>query len=129
MSGYATLGAVDIAASKAFYDEVMAAIGWAAHVDFPEWRAYSHAGSGTGFALWVGIPFNRHEATSGNGAMVGFFVDTHAQVDAFHAAIIRLGGANEGDPGSRPGYGPDWYAAYGRDPVGNKIAAVCNNPV
>lgn len=128
MGGYATLGAANITQSKAFYDAVMAAIGWAAHADYPEWRAYSRAGSGSGFELWVGIPFNHAEATSGNGAMVGFFVDSHAEVDAFHTALMSMGGTNEGDPGPRPGYGPHWYAAYGRDPVGNKIAAVCNTP-
>lgn len=52
--------------------------------------------------------------------------DNRDQVDAFHAAAMTHGGSDEGAPGPRPEYGPDWYAAYLRDPTGNKIAIVHN---
>ena len=38
---------------------------------------------------------------------------------------LSHGGTDEGEPGPRPHYGPNWYAAYMRDPAGNKIAIVC----
>ncbi|MCH2166036.1 MAG: VOC family protein [Marinovum sp.] len=43
----------------------------------------------------------------------------------FHEAALRLGGSTEGEPGPRPHYGENYYAAYVRDPDGNKLQAVC----
>ena len=126
MSVYATVGAVDSETSNAFYDAALGAIGWRSHTDFPGWRAYSEGGSGEGFTLWVCTPFNGEPATAGNGAMIGFMVKTRAEVDAFYAAAMSHGGADEGGPDLRPQYGPNWYAAYLRDPAGNKLAVVCN---
>ncbi|MHB1692088.1 MAG: VOC family protein, partial [Thiomonas sp.] len=76
-------------------------------------------------ALWLCQPFNGQPASAGNGTMVALAARTRAQVDAFHAAALAQGGTNEGAPGLRPHYGPDFYAAYVRDPDGNKLAAVC----
>jgi len=125
MTVYATVGAVDPAVSHAFYDAVLATIGWSSHADFPGWRGYSKGGSGEGFVLWSCTPFDGAPATAGNGAMIGFFVDRRAEVDAFHAAAMAHGGGDDGAPGLRP-YGANWYAAYLRDPAGNKLAVVHN---
>ena len=46
-------------------------------------------------------------------------------MDEFHRAALACGGTDEGAPGLRPQYNPDFYAAYVRDPDGNKLAAVC----
>lgn len=126
MSVYATVGAIDAAASQAFYDAALATIGWTSHASFSDWRAYSENGAGRGFVLWVAKPFNGAPATAGNGSMIGFFAPSHRDVDAFYAAAMAHGGSDDGAPGLRPQYGPDWYAAYVRDPAGNKIAIVCN---
>lgn len=126
MSVYVTVGAIDSAASNAFYDVALATIGWSVHADFPGWRAYSEGGKGEGFSLWVCQPFNGEPASAGNGAMVGFMVKSPAEVDAFYEAAMSNGGADEGAPNPRPQYGPNWYAAYLRDPSGNKIAVVYN---
>jgi len=127
MGHYVTLGARDHDAACAFYDVVLATVGWAAHQDFPGWRGYSEGGVNDGGAtLWVCRPFDGEAATNGNGTMMAFTVDDPAKVDAFHAAAMANGGSNEGAPGPRPDYGPDWYAAYVRDPTGNKLAAVCH---
>ena len=126
MTAYVTLGANESGQSNAFYDAILPTIGWAQHADFPGWRGYSKGGTGDGFVLWIAKPFNRDAATAGNGTMVGFMVDSRAEVDAFYSAVMAHGGQDEGAPGPRPHYGPNWYAAYGRDPVGNKLAVVCN---
>ena len=55
-----------------------------------------------------------------------FKVDSRATVDAFHAAALAHGGTDEGAPGLRPQYHPNYYGAYVRDPDGNKIQAVCH---
>ena len=57
--------------------------------------------------------------------MVSFLAQSRAAVDAFHAAALAHGGTDEGAPGLRPQYGAQFYAAYVRDPDGNKLNAVC----
>lgn len=126
MSVYVTVGAIDSAASNAFYDAALATIGWSKHTEFPGWRAYSEGGRGDGFSLWICLPFNGEPATAGNGSMVGFMVKSRAEVDAFYKAAMSAGGLDEGAPNPRPQYGPNWYAAYLRDPAGNKVAVVYN---
>ncbi|VXC94679.1 VOC family protein [Sphingomonas sp. AX6] len=126
MDHYVTLGAVDGEASNRFYDAVLATIGWSSHMSFPGWRAYSKAGAGAGLTIWVAKPFDGNAATAGNGAMLGLAAESRAQVDAFHAAAMANGGSDEGAPGPRPNYGPNWYAGYVRDPSGNKLAIVFN---
>jgi catechol 2,3-dioxygenase-like lactoylglutathione lyase family enzyme len=124
---YVTVGANDPAKSNSFYDAVLATIGWKSHTEFPGWRAYSEGGEGKGFVLWVAKPFDKQAATAGNGTMVGFMAKSREEVEAFHAAAMANGGADEGAPGHRPHYGPRWYAAYLRDPAGNKLAIVFND--
>lgn len=126
MTAYATVGTLDHAASVRFYDTVLATIGWSAHANYPGWRGYTLGGSGEGFLLWVCEPFNNEPATPGNGTMVGFMVKSQAQVEAFYDSALANGGTGEGAPGARPHYGPDWYAAYMRDPAGNKLSVVFN---
>ncbi len=126
MNTYQTLGTRGEAAAHAFYDAVLGTIGWAMHAAFPGWRGYSPDGKGEGHSLWICAPFNSEPASVGNGTMAGFMVKDRATVDAFHAAALAHGGQDEGAPGPRPHYGPHWYAAYVRDPDGNKLAAVFN---
>jgi catechol 2,3-dioxygenase-like lactoylglutathione lyase family enzyme len=59
--------------------------------------------------------------------MVEFEAPTRAAVDAFHAAALAAGASDEGAPGLRPHYHPNYYGAYVRDPDGNKLCAVCHN--
>jgi catechol 2,3-dioxygenase-like lactoylglutathione lyase family enzyme len=122
MGHYVTLGARDHDAACAFYDVVLATVGWAAHQDFPGWRGYSEGGANdAGATLWVCRPFDGAAASSGNGTMMAFTVDDPAKVDAFHAAAMANGGSDEGAPGPRGDGG--FYAAYFRDPDGNKLNA------
>lgn len=62
------------------------------------------------------------EAPSCNGVTIGFAAATPAEVDAFHSAGLAAAGADEGQPGPR-GHLPGAYAAYLRDPAGNKICS------
>jgi catechol 2,3-dioxygenase-like lactoylglutathione lyase family enzyme len=54
--------------------------------------------------------------------------DHRAAVDAFHRAAIAAGGADNGPPGLRPHYHPNYYAAFARDPDGHNLEAVCHLP-
>jgi catechol 2,3-dioxygenase-like lactoylglutathione lyase family enzyme len=59
-----------------------------------------------------------------SGAHVGLRVRTTELVDAFHAAALAAGGTSDGAPGLRPQHGEGYYAAFIRDPDGNRIEAV-----
>jgi catechol 2,3-dioxygenase-like lactoylglutathione lyase family enzyme len=60
---------------------------------------------------------------------IAFTARTREQVDAFHAAALAAGGADNGPPGIRTQYHRDYYGAYVRDPDGHNIEAVCHLPV
>jgi catechol 2,3-dioxygenase-like lactoylglutathione lyase family enzyme len=70
--------------------------------------------------FWVG-----DNERVGEGTHVAFAVATRTEVEAFHAAALAAGGRDNGGPGLRPHYGPDYYAAFVLDPDGNNIEAVC----
>jgi catechol 2,3-dioxygenase-like lactoylglutathione lyase family enzyme len=132
MFTYVSLGTNDLARAAKFYDATMDALGltrcdvsdesdWESWIG---WGTYEPHGQKE-LALWVCQPFNGQPATVGNGTMVAFRASSWKQVQAFHAAALESGGTSEGAPGLRPHYDPDFYAAYVRDPDGNKLAAVC----
>jgi predicted lactoylglutathione lyase len=60
--------------------------------------------------------------------MVAFGAQSREAVDAFHAAALAAGGSDEGAPGLRAHYHPNYYGAYVRDLDGNKLCAVCHKP-
>lgn len=121
---YTTLGVADLARATAFYDAVLAPLGQSRRADgFEGWEAYG-PDYDDGVSLWLCIPFNGEPPTAGNGTMVAFRAPDAATVDAFHAAALAHGGTDEGAPGVRPHYGPNFYVAYVRDPDGNKLACV-----
>ena len=121
MISYTTLGANDMSRSIAFYDPVFAAIGGERDVTSPTWTGYKRAGDRGMFFLTT--PFDRAAATHGNGTMLAFLAVDRAAVEAFHRAALANGGSCEGPPGVRIGMDPVFYAAYVRDPDGNKLCA------
>ena len=74
--------------------------------------------------LMVTKPIDGDAATFGNGITIGLTAPNVAAVDAFHAGGVAAGGADEGAPGPRAAI-PNSYAAYLRDPTGNKLVAWC----
>jgi len=118
---YSTLGVNDMARATAFYDAVFAPLGAVRDTTSPTWTGYVRAGDRGRFFLTR--PFNRQPATSGNGVMLAFLAEDRAGIDAFYAAALANGGTDEGPPGVREGMNPVFYAAYVRDPDGNKLCA------
>lgn len=112
------VGANDLAGSSAFYDAALAPLGVKNLGPFGD-SAILYGKDKP--ALLVLRPGNG-EAPSSNGVTIGFAAATTDQVDAFHAAGLAAGGTCEGAAGPR-GHLPGAYAAYLRDPAGNKICA------
>jgi catechol 2,3-dioxygenase-like lactoylglutathione lyase family enzyme len=109
------IGAADVATSAKFYDAVLGTLGVKNLGPFGDWILYGRDKP----AFVIARPGNG-EAPSSNGTTIGFAAATTADVDAFHAAGLANGGSDEGAAGSRS-HLPGAYAAYLRDPAGNKI--------
>ena len=120
---YTTLGASDLEKARAFYDAVLAPLGYALRSCSDQEIGYGSAGEDR-TRFWVNYPYNKEPVSYGNGSMLALEAQSRAAVDAFYHGAIAAGGKDEGAPGLRP-YGPNFYAAYIRDPDGNKISAVC----
>lgn len=123
MYSHVTVGTNDMARARDFYGPVMAALEKKSFTEGENHTGYGEAG---GAQFWVLSPFDGKPASVGNGSHVAFLAATRAMVDAFHAAALANGGVDEGAPGPRPHYHPNYYGAYVRDPDGNKLQAVCH---
>ena len=124
MYSHTTLGTNDWNHAKPFWEAISKVL------ELPQ--LFSHDGGvayGTlmGPKLFIGPSFDGQPATNGNGTHIAFLAKNRAIVDSFHAAALNNGGTDEGKPGLRPHYHPNYYGAYVRDPDGNKLQAVCHS--
>lgn len=119
-----TLGTNDKVRSAKFYDQALGSLGFSRLPKSPE-KPLAYEKNGSMPIIYIYAPDDGRPATWGNGTHVAFVADDRSQVDAFHERALRQGGLCEGQPGPRLNYGPNYYAAYVRDPDGNKLQAVC----
>ncbi|MEM1199319.1 MAG: VOC family protein [Pseudomonadota bacterium] len=112
------VGTNDLERAGAFYDEVLATVGFERQVTVPREIGYGPPGGPNEF--WVLLPFDGKPASVGNGVQVMFATEDEEGVRAFYEAVTRLGGADEGPPGPRD-YSEGYYGAYCRDLDGNKL--------
>lgn len=122
MFSHIVVGTNDIAQAKTFYDAALGALGHAEGMEIPDANRVVYA-TEQGI-LMITHPFNGEPATFGNGITIGLNAPSPEAVDAFHKAGIAAGGTDDGAPGPRPAI-PGSYAAYLRDPTGNKLVAWC----
>ena len=117
----------DYARSKAFYLQALAPLGYALVMEVQQ---HENDAPAAGFDangkpdLWIG----------GEGGLqrpihIAIAAQDRAAVDAFYRAAIAAGGKDNGAPGLRPHYHPNYYAAFVLDPDGHNIEAVCHTPV
>ena len=118
MIGYVTLGTNDLARAAKFYDAIAAEMGVGRMMDFDTFIAWGKPGGGAGIGLTK--PFDGNAASVGNGVMVALEADSREQVERLYRIALENGGTDEGAPGPR---GDSFYAAYFRDPDGNKLNA------
>jgi len=76
----------------------------------------------------IGRPHDGAPHNPGNGQMVAFLAADRATVRRVHQRALALGGRDEGGPGLRPHYHPDYFGAYFRDTEGNKVCVACHSP-
>ena len=121
---HVTVGTNDLERARAFYDNILGKIGLKRIADLGD------AGTIWGEekpSFFVLCPANGLPATVGNGVTVSFEAPDRTSIHAFHDAALAAGAQNEGAAGPR-GWAPNAYAAYVRDPDGNKLAVYCFKP-
>jgi catechol 2,3-dioxygenase-like lactoylglutathione lyase family enzyme len=118
-----SIGVTNLARAGTFYDACLAPLGYV-----PLWRVARAVGYGPeGYEAEAPFAIVEAEADAkapGLGAHVAFVATSRQAVDAFHLAALTMGGTDEGPPGIRTNYDPGYYAAFVRDPDGNKLEAV-----
>ena len=127
MFSHVMLGTNNLSESITFYDQVMPVLGYTRQDTGDTYAGYGKKDDiGTGVnCLWIGNPLDGQPATPGNGVNIALLSNTRKQVDEFHALALENGGQDEGAPGLRDIH-PNFYAAYVRDPSGNKLVVVCH---
>ncbi|MDZ4691190.1 VOC family protein [Terricaulis sp.] len=118
MIGYVTLGTNDLERGAKFYDAIAAVLGTKRMMEWPGAIAWGTPGGSAGIGLTK--PFNGEAASVGNGVMVALECADEDQIKRVYETALANGGTCEGPPGPR---GEGFYAAYFRDPDGNKLNA------
>jgi catechol 2,3-dioxygenase-like lactoylglutathione lyase family enzyme len=122
MFDHVKFGVSDYAASKAFFVRALAPLGVAIIAEGEPTYGVELGGNGSASLCLFQTgekPAHLHLA---------FTAETREQVDAFHRAALEAGGKDNGAPGLRPHYHPDYYAAFVIGPDGHNIEAVCHAP-
>lgn len=121
MINHVSIGVRDLSKTKRFYDAVFAPLGY---------KCLSEGSTSLGYgrdtvALWISVTDRPVSADMGSGLHFCFDAPTQKSVDAFHAAALNNGGRDNGKPGVRADYDPNYYAAFAVDPDGYRIEAYC----
>ena len=124
MIGYVTLGTNDLDKARAYYDALLGELGAKRLMELEENGFTLYGIDMTTPSIAITKPDNGKAAQPGNGNMIALQMQERGQVDSFYKKGLELGGSDEGAPGVRGDEGPmAFYAAYFRDPEGNKLCA------
>ena len=127
MIDHSGIAASDFEASRRLYDAALAALGIRKVMEVTPEESGGYHGIGYGQEdkpfFWLG-----NGGPRGAGVHIAFAASSRAQVDAFHEAAISAGGRDNGPPGLRANYHPNYYAAFVLDGDGVNLEAVCHNP-
>jgi catechol 2,3-dioxygenase-like lactoylglutathione lyase family enzyme len=121
MFDHISIGVSDVARAGRFYDAALAPLGFGRLSDSPGSLGYG----GDRVGLWIGAAERPVPADMASGLHFCFEAGSRGAVDAFHAAALSSGGTDNGPPGLRDDYGPDYYAAFVIDPDGYRLEAYC----
>ena len=121
MINHISIGVRDVAKAKRFYDAALKPLGYTCLSESPGSLGYGR----DAVALWFGAAERPVPADDKSGLHICLDAASRKGVDAFHAAALRAGGRDNGKPGLRADYGPEYYAAFVVDPDGYRIEAYC----
>lgn len=127
MFSHVFIGITDFERALRFYTPLMQCLGLTqrfADANRP-WAAW-HVAAGERPLFVIGRPFDGEPHEPGNGQMIALLAESRAQVREAHALALANGGTDEGAPGLRTRYHPNYYGAYFRDPDGNKLCVACH---
>ncbi|HYF08809.1 MAG TPA: VOC family protein [Acetobacteraceae bacterium] len=121
MINHLSIGVRDIARTKRFYDAALEPLGY---------RCLSEGEGSLGYGakevvLWISATEHPVPPDPRSGLHICFDAPTRKSVDAFHKAALAAGGADNGKPGLRKEYSPNYYAAFVVDPDGYRLEAYC----
>jgi catechol 2,3-dioxygenase-like lactoylglutathione lyase family enzyme len=119
MLDHVSIGVRDLSATKRFYDAVLGPLGYSCLSE----DAGSLGYGGSGVSLWIIAAEHPVPADATSGLHFCFKALDRKSVDSFHAAALRSGGRDNGQPGVRADYGAGYYAAFAVDPDGYRIEA------
>jgi catechol 2,3-dioxygenase-like lactoylglutathione lyase family enzyme len=117
MIDHTGIGVADVGRSATFYDAALGALGMRRVMQMPDNAGTDGVGYGFDYPVFLIDRYHPHSVNQ----HTAFAAKTRAEVDAFHAAALKAGGAENGAPGLRR---PNYYAAFVLDPDGNNIEAV-----
>ena len=118
MIDHVTLRVSDFQASKAFYETVLAPLGYAAPWSDDEQRA----------ADWGDLSISQDDKPVSEHVHIAFAARNRGEVEEFHRIAIEAGYRDNGPPGLRPHYHENYYGAFVLDPDGHNVEAVCHTP-
>jgi catechol 2,3-dioxygenase-like lactoylglutathione lyase family enzyme len=121
MIDHVSIAVRDLAKGEQFYAAVLAPLG------FAKLREWPNAAIGFGKKypeFWINARNAMDRVADDCGVHICLRAPDAAAVDAFHAAALKAGGASDGAPGLRPHYDKTYYAAFIRDPDGNRVEAL-----
>ncbi len=119
MIDHVSIGVRDLASAKAFYQTVLAEIGYAVIDDRPNTVGFGKKYSD----FWLNVRPNRPQGGD-TGVHICLRTRTKGQVDAFYETALQAGGEDSGPPGLRPQHGTNYYAAFIKDADGNMVEVV-----
>jgi catechol 2,3-dioxygenase-like lactoylglutathione lyase family enzyme len=120
MIDHITLQVEDYARSKTFYAAALAPLGYGIVMEYDGSCGLGRDGKPD---FWI-----HGDAPTKPGVHIAFASPDRKTVDAFHAAALKAGGRDNGAPGIRAHYHPNYYGAFVIDPEGHNIEAVCRTP-
>jgi catechol 2,3-dioxygenase-like lactoylglutathione lyase family enzyme len=120
MIDHVSISVRDLKAAARFYEAVLGAIGYSRLRNRP-----ATVGFGKRYPeFWLNHRPSMPAVASDSGTHICVRAPDIDAVQKFYAAALAAGGTSDGEPGPRPQYSPTYYAAFVRDPEGNRIEAV-----
>jgi catechol 2,3-dioxygenase-like lactoylglutathione lyase family enzyme len=121
MIDHISIAVRDLAAAARFYHPLLATLGMSKLREWPD----AAIGYGKKYPeFWINARAGMAAVAADSGVHIALRAPTTDAVDAFHSAALAGGGVSDGAPGFRTEYHENYYAAFIRDPDGNRIEAV-----